>query len=247
MTASPVITLWAVPRSRSTAFERMMVERKDLEVVHEPFSYLCASGEFIVDSVRAVSLTGLLDLLLAKAARRRMFIKETTDYSYEPLLSDPRLYRRMTNTFLIRRPEDVVASYYSLKPEMERDEVGFDRLYGIFRAVMAATGEPPVVVDADDLMRDPQAMVQAYCHRVGLGFMPEPLRWGPSDRPEWRLTQRWHRDVTASTGFVDYRHTYPVRPDNNTWLAEVASYHRPFYEEMYAFRLAAAQTPVDTA
>lgn len=246
MTVRPVIALWAVPRSRSTAFERMMVERKDLDVVHEPFSYLVASGGLTVDGVRAVSLTGLFDLLLARAAQRRMFIKETTDYPYEPLLSDPRLYDRVTNTFLIRRPEDVVASYYSLKPEMERDEVGFDRLYGIFRAVMAATGEPPVVVDADDLMRDPQAMVRAYCHRVGLDFMPEPLRWDSGDRPEWRPTQRWHRDVTASTGFVDHRRTYPVRPDNNAWLAEVASYHRPFYEEMYAFRLA-AEAHVDTA
>jgi hypothetical protein len=32
------IALWAVPRSLSTAFERVFVERDDLEVLHEPFS-----------------------------------------------------------------------------------------------------------------------------------------------------------------------------------------------------------------
>jgi Sulfotransferase domain len=29
---------WAVPRSISTAFERVFVEREDFEVLHEPFS-----------------------------------------------------------------------------------------------------------------------------------------------------------------------------------------------------------------
>jgi hypothetical protein len=31
------IALWAVPRSISTAFERVFVERDDFEVLHEPF------------------------------------------------------------------------------------------------------------------------------------------------------------------------------------------------------------------
>jgi hypothetical protein len=32
------VALWAVPRSISTAFERVFVERDDFEVLHEPFS-----------------------------------------------------------------------------------------------------------------------------------------------------------------------------------------------------------------
>ncbi|HET6212962.1 MAG TPA: hypothetical protein VFE14_08835, partial [Micromonosporaceae bacterium] len=122
MTDRAVIALWAVPRSRSTAFERMMVERGDLDVVHEPFSYLTESGQFTVDGVAATSLTGLFDLLLIRAGTRRVFIKETTDYSYGPLLADSRLYDQVANTFLIRRPDSVVASYHAMKPEMGKDE-----------------------------------------------------------------------------------------------------------------------------
>ena len=33
----PVLVLWAVPRSTSTAFERMMSQRGDHTCVHEPF------------------------------------------------------------------------------------------------------------------------------------------------------------------------------------------------------------------
>ena len=36
----PIIALWAHPRARSTVFERVMMERGDLQVLHEPFSYV---------------------------------------------------------------------------------------------------------------------------------------------------------------------------------------------------------------
>lgn len=32
------LVLWAVPRSASTAFERVFIERGEHEVIHEPFS-----------------------------------------------------------------------------------------------------------------------------------------------------------------------------------------------------------------
>lgn len=239
MTPHPMIILWAVPRSRSTAFERMMIERGDVEVVHEPFSYLLTAGEFAVDGTTATTLTGLLDLLLARARGRRVFVKETLDYSYDDLLRDRRLFDEVTHTFLIRRPEEVVASYHALKPEMTLDEVGFDRLCDIFRRARAATGRSPAVIDADDLMRTPAGVVRAYCARVGLDFVPDALRWRAGDRPEWALTGAWHRDASASTGFVDYRRDYAARPENDRWLAEVAGHHRPFYEEMYRQRLVA--------
>jgi hypothetical protein len=238
MTARSLIILWAVPRSRSTAFERMMAERGDVEVVHEPFSYLVESGQFTVDGTVATTLTGLFELLLARAGDHRVFVKETSDYSYADLLADPRLYEEVTNTFLIRRPEEVIASYHAMKPQMTLDEVGFDRLCEIFRRVKASGGSP-IVAEADDLVHEPEKLVQVYCERVGLAFLPESLHWSAGDRPEWSKTGQWHRDASASTGFADFVRDHAARPDNDPWLAEVAAYHRPFYEEMRGFRLVA--------
>ena len=34
-----IVPLWSIPRSVSTGFERMMMERGDFRVIHEPFSY----------------------------------------------------------------------------------------------------------------------------------------------------------------------------------------------------------------
>ena len=36
---SMMVPLWSIPRSVSTGFERMMMERGDFKVIHEPFSY----------------------------------------------------------------------------------------------------------------------------------------------------------------------------------------------------------------
>ena len=34
-----IVPLWSVPRSISTGFERMMFERGDFKVIHEPYGY----------------------------------------------------------------------------------------------------------------------------------------------------------------------------------------------------------------
>ena len=54
--------LWSAPRSRSTAFFRMMAERGDFTVVHEPFSYL---AEFGYTDVAGIRVTCPADLLAA--------------------------------------------------------------------------------------------------------------------------------------------------------------------------------------
>jgi hypothetical protein len=50
-----LLMLWGTPRSRSTAFFRMMAERGDFTVVHEPFSYLAEFGYADVAGERVTS------------------------------------------------------------------------------------------------------------------------------------------------------------------------------------------------
>jgi hypothetical protein len=39
-----MLMLWSAPRSRSTAFYRMMTERGDFTAIHEPFSNVAIFG-----------------------------------------------------------------------------------------------------------------------------------------------------------------------------------------------------------
>jgi hypothetical protein len=60
MRTGPILMLWSAPRSRSTAFFRMMIERGDFVCVHEPFSYLAEFGHVDLEGTRYTSAPGLL-------------------------------------------------------------------------------------------------------------------------------------------------------------------------------------------
>lgn len=57
------LMLWGAPRSRSTAFFRMMAERDDFTVAHEPLSYLAEFGQADVGGRRLSSPAELLRAL----------------------------------------------------------------------------------------------------------------------------------------------------------------------------------------
>ncbi|MEV4572477.1 sulfotransferase family protein [Nonomuraea jabiensis] len=239
MSAAPKpILLWAVPRSRSTAFLRIMLERGDLEVVHEPFSYLQVDGHFELTGRRATSAIELLDVMLeVNAGGRRVFAKDTSDYTYTPLLEDERLFSDVINTFMIREPRSAIASHYAMNPEATLDEYGFEYLHAIFDAVRSATGEVPLVIDGDDLVAKPEATVRAYCERVGLEFMPEAMRWDPGRQANWQRTDRWHAEVAQSSGLVAKAPERRETPDTNEHLRRVAEHHQPFYDALARHRL----------
>ena len=61
----PILMLWSAPRSRSTAFYRMMIERGDVTGVHEPFSPVEVFGTADIGIINAsnalLNVAGMLD------------------------------------------------------------------------------------------------------------------------------------------------------------------------------------------
>jgi len=214
-----------------------MMERGDLTVVHEPFSNRAAQGWFSVGGRRFGTDPELLGAILDLAADGPVFVKDTTDYAYPDLLADDRLLHGVTNTFIIRDPAEAIASHHAMNPAVTRDDIGFERCWTMFRAVLDATGTAPVVVDDTDLLRRPAELVAAYCARVGLPFVPEALAWQPGARDEWRRTEAWHRGAEKSTGIQARSQEYGTTVRNDERLAGYDRYHRPFYEKLRAYRL----------
>lgn len=233
-----ILALWSASRSRSTAFFQMMAERGDFQVVHEPFSYLAEFGESTVDGQLTHSEPELLAALRRLAERGPVFFKDTTDERYPGVLADRAfLADDAIHTFIIRHPRDTIASYYALNPRVALHQVGFEAQHEIYQAVWRATGTPPPVVDADDLVARPVAMVRAYCAAVGISYRPDALSWQPGPRPEWQLTARWHADAGASSGFTRSANDYGLDVAAHPVLGEYLRYHLPFYEAMHARRL----------
>jgi hypothetical protein len=228
-----VFALWSAPRARSTAFFRSMVERGDVLSLHEPFFDLLAFGQTDVDGRTFDERGSLLAWLRDETHDVDVFLKETTDHRYAEILADRRFLADARHAFLIRRPEEIAASYHALYPDMRIEEVGLETMHELHAAVRDADGHSPVVIDSDDLVARPAATMAAYCAAVELPFIREALTWAPGERPEWQRTARWHVDVSASSGFEPRGRTV----ENSDELARFAAHHRRFYEDLHALRL----------
>ena len=241
-----LIALWSAPRSRSTAFLRMMIERGDVLALHEPFSTLADIGRVDVAGTTVRSELELMDALRALATHATVFFKDTTDFHYPAVLADERFLREATHTFLIRHPREVIASHHRLNPALTRDEIGIERLHELFAAAWAAGDAPPLVIDSDDLLARPDRVVAAYCAHVGLPFMARSIRWSSRRRPEWERASCWHTEVVESTGFERGRTAPAVDVEGNPRLAGFYRFHLPFYRRLHEARWVEISHPTAT-
>ena len=215
-----------------------MVERGDLIAAHEPLCNVADFGETDVDGRTFDSAESLLAWLRDETDNVNVFCKDTTDRRHRAVLTNRRFLAQARHAFLIRRPDEIAASYYALRPDMGVDEIGLEALHELHSAVDDAGGHRPVVIDSDDLLARPAATIAAYCAAVELPFIPEALTWAPAQRPEWRRSARWHADVAASSGFEHRQRGYTHTVENSDQLAVFAAHHQPFYEQLHKQRLA---------
>jgi Sulfotransferase domain len=226
-----------VPRAASTAFERMVIERGDHRVFDEPFSEHYYFGPRKVSSRFAevrphADPAAILEGLEQAARSGPVFVK---DMAYHVAgVASPAFAGRFTNTFLIRDPARSLPSLARMWPDFTDEEAGFAAVADLVAHAEAA-GQEPVVVDSDDLCRDPGGVVAAWCRRVGLTFVPEALSWAPGMQPEWRLWPDWYTATSRSTGFLPPAPEHPVLEGERVRAAYERC--RPLYEALRARRL----------
>ena len=120
-----IVPLWSVPRSISTGFERMMMERGDFKVVHEPFGYYFDLEAKAKEPVgmqpqegHPRTFEGTLEMLETAAAEKPVFFKDMAYYVSD--LADADFMKRFVNTFIIRDPALTLVSYHKLDPGVDR-------------------------------------------------------------------------------------------------------------------------------
>ena len=228
------IALWAVPRSLSTAFERVFVERDDLEVLHEPFSAAYYYGpdrlsERYADE--APKPENSYESVLAEVFRpreKRLFLKDMP-YQAKGVMSRE-FIRRFTNTFIIRDPKYVLSSLYKMWPDFTLEETGFEQIYWAFKYAEEA-GQDPVVVDAMTFSEDPVGILSVYCERVGIPFRPDALSWEPGEVEKWKSWEGWHEAAQRSTGIKRAERRDPELPGE---LQEAYEECLPYYYALAA-------------
>jgi len=234
------LTLWATPRSTSTAFEWMMRQRGDFVCYHEPWNELYYYGEDRVSrrdghvEARPGHNYATTWAELSAAGRSgRLFVKDFV-YSVEHTLTDD-LLAGMTHTFLIRDPKLVVQGLAKHWPDCTWPEVGFESLHRLFHRLADDAGDSPPIMYSGDLLNDPAGTVRGYCAAVGIPFMAEALEWEAGDRREvsWygQGTGPWHDTLRRSTGIHKPKSDYPPL-EHNPRLLEFHERAVPLFDDL---------------
>ena len=213
----PIIALWAVPRSTSTAFEWMMRQRGDLDCLHEPFGEAWYQGEdplwprFQPGDKTTPNLTieSVWEAIKAKAENGPVFIKDFPHYINH--MWDEAFLSHFTHAFLIRDPAKTLTSLYARWPDFDELEVGNPEQRALFDLVSALNGKRPPVIDSDDLLEDPHGITAAFCDAVEIPFIPEALTWpagGDPSEHSWWDGGSFHANLAQSTGLTPQPRKY---------------------------------------
>ncbi len=237
------IAMWSGPRNISTAMMRSFEARGDTAVWDEPFyaAYLTATGlnhPMRGDIVRAGECDPdkVIERLLQEPPRgcRVYYQKHMTQHMLKNISRE--WIGAVTNCFLIRDPEQVLASYALKRDEVRLADIGFLQQHELFDQVCQREGRAPPVLDAADVLENPERSLRALCARCGVAFSEKMLSWTPGPKPgDGVWGAHWYGAVNRSCGFARPA-AKPVHLPAH--LMRIADQARPAYEALRGHRLA---------
>ena len=241
--AQPIrIAMWSGPRNISTAMMRSWGNRDDTVVIDEPFYayYLKATG-IEHPSAEEVIATGETDLpkvvehLTGQITNgKRIFFQKQMTHHLLPEI-DREWLEAVTNCFLIRDPREVINSYIKKREDPALEDLGFVQQAEIFDFVRKRTTAVPPVVDARDVLENPEGTLQLVCEAVGVEFSKSMLSWPPGLRETDGIWAKyWYGEVANTTSFQPYHPTSSEVPER---LREIYQQCCECYQRLYEYRL----------
>ncbi|MEP6686282.1 MAG: HAD family hydrolase [Verrucomicrobiota bacterium] len=236
------IAMWSGPRNISTAMMRSWGNRPDTIVCDEPFyaHYLQMTG---YDHPGADEVTASGETDWRKVVARltsdtpngnRIFYQKQMTHHLLPEI-DRAWLGAVTNCFLIRDPREVITSYIKKNRDPGLEDLGFVQQAEIYEWVREHTNAIPLVVDARDVLENPERMLRLLCAAVGVEFTEAMLSWPPGPRASDGIwAKHWYPEVEASTSFRPYNAKHEKVPER---LRAVYEKCLEVYEELHTHRL----------
>ncbi len=235
------ISIWSGPRNISTAMMRSFGSRPECQAVDEPFYayYLAKTGlrhpmyEEVIASQPTDWRVVAKSLNAPLAPGSMLYIKHMTHHMTPEV--DLSSFQGHRNCFLIRDPKRVIVSYAAKWDRIATEDIGIKRQLEIFRTLEKLTGQTPVVVEAEDILKRPEATLKKLCAALDIPWRKEMLSWQKGRHAEdgaWAA--HWYASVEETTGFAPYEERQvELKPDLMDLLAE----QLPFYEELRSHKI----------
>jgi len=238
------ICLWSGPRNVSTALMYSFAQRDDTKVIDEPLygHYLLVTGvkhpgrkeimaEFNCDGKFVMD-----DLLEMNDfdGKKVLFLKQMTKHLVD---IEHDFLPKFKNIFLIRNPKDMLPSLAVNIPKPNLADTGLDLQWKLYKN-LKSLGNKPIVVDAKELLMNPENILKQLCGYLNLEFTDAMLSWPAEPRKEDGIWAKyWYQSLHKSTGFQSYqaKSNFPVA------LKQVLSECMPYYEKLLSKAIQANQ------
>ena len=244
MSDEPVrVAMWSGPRNISTAMMRAWGNRGDTFVCDEPLyaHYLNKTGR---DHPGAAEVIAAGETDAAKVihwltgpvpGRKRVFYQKHMTHHLLPDM-DRGWLGRVTNCFLIRDPREVITSLIKHVPDATLADTGFPQQAEIFERVAQRQAAAPPVIDARDVLGNPQRVLGLLCEAVGVSFDERMLSWAPGLREtDGVWAKYWYKEVETTTSFRPYKPKDEPVPERLLGVLEQCERH---YQRLCEHRLA---------
>ncbi len=235
------IFLWCIPRSASTAFERVFVERDDALALHEPYSMAFYHGRerrhgryASTEADPAYDYAAVTAQIFDRDHDKIVFVKDMAYHVRD--FWTPDFLRRVRSTFLLRQPVSALASLYKMVPDFDLEETGYPELEKVFEATARLENATPVLIRTEDFQAAPDATMSAYCDRLGIPFVPSAMRWERKDVQAWNGWKRWHVEALASEK-INAAKPPPDLNGQPDHVKRMVAKVRPIYENLVRHRL----------
>lgn len=219
----PIIILLSHPRSLSTACERIMRERGDFTVFHEPFTYLYYLENF-PDSDETSSFPDyfpktakdLIGFLKGQAQKHPVFVKDMAFASYKYLLENQNFINDPDVKIILlkRDPIKALTSLYKIYPEADFEFIGYEALYKCYKDFPYSC-----IIDADDLESSPPKTYQKLCSSCEILYIEEALFFKKEPPKDWE--GEWYQEIKDSS---------QITKSNRLYLTDEQG--RPLFPEM---------------
>jgi hypothetical protein len=236
--------MWSGPRNLSTAMMRSFGSRADTYVSDEPFygCFLKTTGadhpmrDEVIEAMDC-EWDSVMHTLRGDAPdgspiwyQKHMWHHMAGPIGYED-------FSGFRHAFLIREPERMIASYLRKRESAAFDDLGLDRQAEFFEREAERLGHAPPVIDANDVLADPEGVLSSLCDALGIPWDPAMLSWAPGRREtDGPWAPHWYGAVEKSTRFGPPETDEVVLPDEARRLADRC---RPYYEQIAAHRITA--------
>ncbi|NND88057.1 MAG: sulfotransferase family protein, partial [Flavobacteriaceae bacterium] len=183
-------------------------QRDDIQVIDEPFyGYYLKYGQPRIDhpaqqqilASMPVGFDEVLNEIKNLASTSNVFLK---GMAHHYLNDAPEFILPWTNVILIRHPERLLASFSKVIQNPSLCDIGIKKAAHLY-TFLKESGNTPVVIDSDELLKDPSNYLKLLCSVLKIPYMNSMLHWKAGPIPEDGIwAPYWYTNVHNSTGFV---------------------------------------------